>query len=75
MEIYKIETETGEWVVDTFVDMDVVHGYIMTGRDVTVYSAEVPEEYLAEYDNEDDFDPNDFDPEEFEWEYYDSYSA
>lgn len=75
MKVYMIETETGEWTIDTFVDMDVVHGYIMTGRDVTVYEAEVPAKYLANYDDEFDFDASVYEPDDFDWKYYDSYSA
>ena len=61
-ELFKMETETGDYLIDEDIDMNYIHGNIEIGRDVTVYRAIVP----------DDMDEED---ESIEWEWYDDYKA
>lgn len=61
-ELFKMETETGDYLIDEDVDMDYIHGNIIIGKDVTVYHAIVP----------DDVDEED---ESIEWEWYEDYKA
>lgn len=61
-ELFKMENDTGDYLIDECIDMDYIHGNILIGSDVTVYRAIVP----------DDMDEED---ESIDWEYYDDYKA
>jgi len=60
--LYKMETEDGRYLIDEDIDMDYIHGNIQAGYDVTVYTANVPDDV----DEEDD---------SIDWEWVEDYKA